>query len=68
MAEHSDISVIETKLDFIQRDISDIKKRLDDNYVTKQEFDPVKRIVYGLVTLVLTAVVVALIALVVRSS
>lgn len=36
-------------------------------YVTKVEFDPVKRLVYGVVMLILSAVVMAIIAQVVVS-
>lgn len=60
-------STIDVKLDYIQRDVADIKKRLDDNYVTTQEFEPVKKIVYGLVALILVAVVGAVVALVIQS-
>ena len=60
-------STIDVKLDYIQRDVADIKKRLDDNYVTTQEFEPVKKIVYGLVALILVAVVGAIVALVIQS-
>ena len=42
-----------------QRDFSDEL----DGYVTKEEFDPIKRIVYGLIGLLLTAMVSALAAL-----
>lgn len=62
----------ETKLAVMQNDLTYIKEKLNavDNkvsshYVSKEEFEPVKNIVYGLVTLILVAVVGALIALVV---
>jgi hypothetical protein len=67
MTENSDIHVIETKLDYIQTDIKEIKKRLNENYVTNAEFEPVKKIVYGLVTIVLTSVSIALIALIITN-
>ena len=57
-----------TKL--VERDRSDTNKRLDKieaKLVTRAEFEPVKSIVYGLVGLVLTSVIVALLALVIRS-
>jgi hypothetical protein len=56
---------IHVELRYIRRDLDDIKSKMDDSYVTKDEFAPVKNLVYGLVTLILTAVVGALIALVV---
>lgn len=68
MADQSD----ETKLAVIQNDLTYIKEKLNavDNkvsshYVSKEEFEPIKKIVYGLVSLILVAVVGALVALVV---
>jgi len=62
------IDVIATKLDYIQRDIEEIKQKLEGEYVTQDEFDPVKKIVYGMVGVVLLAVIGALVALVMRTS
>ena len=55
----------ETDLKYIRRDLDAIMKKLDEGYVTKAEFAPVKTIVYGLVGLMLTAVVAALLGLVI---
>ncbi len=52
---HTRLAVIETKLDAVL-----------SKYVTREEFKPVKSIVYGLVTAVLLAFVGAVIALVLR--
>lgn len=41
-------------------------KAAEEKYVTKDEFNPVRQIVYGLVGLILVSVVGAVIALVVR--
>lgn len=57
---------IEVSIKYIQRDIAEIKEKLADKYVTKDEFDPVKRLVYGLVGLILVAVIGALLAFVIR--
>ncbi len=51
---------------YVQRDVKDIKEGLERNYVTQEAFEPIKRIVYGLVALILTAVVVALLALIIQ--
>lgn len=61
--------VLETTLKYIQRDIEEIKgdiKDMKEDYITQAEFKPVKSLVYGLVSLTLTAVVGALLALVVK--
>jgi len=63
MAEQTNI---ELKLDYIQRDVADIKSQLKQDYVKHDEFTPVRNIVYGQVALILTAVIGALIALVVN--
>lgn len=60
------IDVIATKIEYIARDVSDIKSKLDDNYVTIDQFEPVKRIVYGMVSVILLAVIGAVVALVIR--
>lgn len=53
-------------LDHIKADITDIKRTLENKYVTQDQFDPIKRIVYGLVSIVLTAITVAVVAMVLR--
>lgn len=63
MTEETSVSV---KLDYIQRDISEIKDRLEKDYVTRQELDPIKKIVYGLVGLILTSVFGALMFLILK--
>jgi len=54
------------KLDWIQKDISDIKEKLEKDYVTRQEFNPVKNVVYGMVATLLLAVLGAIVTLVLR--
>jgi plastocyanin domain-containing protein len=59
------IAVIANDVIYIKEEVRNIKHTLEGEYVTQDQFDPVKKIVYGLVTLILTAVVGALIGLVV---
>lgn len=59
-------SAVDVKLEFIIKELDEIKAKLEKNYVTAEEFKPVKNIVYGLVSLILTAVVGTLITLVVN--
>lgn len=53
------------------RDIYELLERMESkfekNFVTKTEFQPVKTIAYGLVGLILTTVVAALLAQVIRA-
>lgn len=59
------IDVIANDISYIKRDVIEIKTRLENNYVTREEFEPIKRLVYGLVSLILVSVVGAVLALVV---
>ncbi len=51
---------------YVRRDVEQIKEGLSKNYVTQEAFEPVKRIVYGLVALVLVGVVTALMAVIIK--
>jgi len=51
----------------IQLSLEVINRRLDDQFVSQVEFRPVRNVVYGLVGIMLVAVVGALIGLVVIS-
>jgi hypothetical protein len=43
-----------------------IDQRLERDYVTQEEFRPVKAVVYGLIGLIMTTVIGALITLVIK--
>lgn len=58
---------IEVKLGFIIKELDEIKAKLEKNYVTAEEFKPVKTIVYGMVSMGLIAILGALISLVVKN-
>lgn len=45
-------------------DVQKISKSLETNYITKDQFDPVKKIVYGVISVLLIAFVTALIRIV----
>ena len=64
----TDIALIKQDLGYIKKSVEDIDKKLEGEYPTKSEFDikftPIKNIVYGMVTLILTSFIVALIGLV----
>jgi len=61
-----------TRLDRIDADLrataSSIQTQLNGNYITKAEFNPVRNLVYGASTVMLLAVLGAIVALVVRQS
>jgi hypothetical protein len=58
---------IEVELKYIRRDLDEIKAKLSNNYITKNEFAPVRNLVYGLVGLILTSFIGALVTLVLKS-
>lgn len=69
MANQSDetkLAVIQTEVSYMKGDVAEIKKLLQTGYVTKEEHEPIKKIVYGLVGLMLVSVVGAVMALVIK--
>lgn len=60
---------VNEKLDNIEKKIDTISRRQEEEYITKEEFktkfDPVKNIVYGLVSTVLVTVLGAVLSLVI---
>jgi hypothetical protein len=61
-------AVVANDIIHIKTDIAEIKtliEKMDSRYITRREFDPVKSIVYGLVAIILIAVVGSLVALVI---
>lgn len=65
-SEEAEIAVLTEKITNIDKNVTEIKKKMEDNFVTKQEFEPYKRLVYGMVALILTAVMTALVASVIK--
>lgn len=61
-----EIAVMFNDITYIKSEVTEIRKKLDSEYVTKSELDPIKKIVYGLVGLILVGVMGALLALVLR--
>lgn len=57
---------IEVKLEFILKELDEIKAQLEKKYVSQSEFTPVKNIAYGMVGLILTAVVGSLLTLILK--
>lgn len=61
-----DIAVMAEKIDNIDFTVKDIQHKLNAEYVTKEQFLPVQRVVYGIVTTVLVGVFGAMLALVIQ--
>jgi hypothetical protein len=58
------LSRIETKLEQVETELKEIWNKLDQKFVTQDQFSPVKTLVYGMVGLVMTAFMIGLLALV----
>lgn len=62
-----DVSYIKEKVNAdVMKRLEAIEELIRDDYVTKAEFDPVKRVVFGVVSLIGIAVIGALTALVIK--
>lgn len=66
-SEETKIAVMARDVSHMQTDIEAIKNAIQHGYVTKEEFDPVKRLVYGCVGILLSAIMLALVALIIKS-
>jgi len=62
----TNIDIIANDLSYIRRDLNEIKHKLENEYVTRDSFEPIKRVVYGLVSLILTGFGLAIVALVIN--
>ncbi len=60
------LAVISTDIGYIKNEVVGIKSQMIGSFVTKDEFAPVKNLVYGMTALMLSALVLAIIALVVK--
>jgi hypothetical protein len=61
-----DIGMVSESVKYIKEKVEKIEEKLEKDYVTQEAFAPVKNVVYGLVGLILVAVIVAVLALVIR--
>jgi hypothetical protein len=59
-------AVIENELGHIKVELQEIKIMLTGDYIRKEEFDPIKKLVYGMVAIILTAVVTAVITIILK--
>ena len=60
------LDVIYNDIAYIKDDVREIKEKMSADYITREEFEPIKKLVYGTIGLVLTAVAIAVINLVIN--
>lgn len=63
--DQTDVLLIKKDIDYIKLQLATINEKLDHEYITRTEFAPIQKIVYGGVSLALVTVATALLALVV---
>lgn len=73
MALQKDLAYLRKDMENVMSMLNNINEKiekkfaeLDNKYVTKTEFDPIKKIVYGLVALMLSSFITALLALIIK--
>jgi len=62
------VAVMANDVQHIKNEVSEIKQMLLKQYVTKLEFEPVKRLVYGTVGIIGGSILVAVLAFVLRGA
>ena len=66
--EHTTIALMAQDILYIKENMKSLKTELEGKYVTTDQFEPIKKIVYGLVGAVLFAVIAALMAIIVKGN
>jgi hypothetical protein len=64
--DETQLAVMATDISYIKIAVDAVKKDLEEKYVTKDMFDPVKKIAYGLVGGILFAILAAVLGLVIK--
>lgn len=57
---------IDERLKGLSLQVSEMKNNMDDKFVTKSEFEPIKKLSYGLISIILIAVFGAILTLVIK--
>lgn len=61
------LELIAYKMDTVEKKVDRLVGEVEKNFITQKEFEPYKRIIQGMIALILTAFMGALIALVIQS-
>ena len=60
------LAVMATDIQYIKKEVTEINHKLSKDYVTRVEFEPLKKVVFGMIGLILTGVVSAVIFMVIK--
>lgn len=64
--DQTKLAVIANDISYIKGQIQHIDEQVSQNYVTKAEFEPIKKLVYLVATLIFSAVVTGGMALIIK--
>lgn len=64
--EDTQLAVIANNIEYIKKDIVEIKSNMKSDYVTADEFEPIKRVVYGVVWVMLLALITTMVRFVLK--
>lgn len=64
--ENVQIAVLQNDMSYVKDKLDSIDNKVSSHYVSKEEFEPVKKLVYGVVGLILVAFVGGVVSLVVK--
>jgi len=57
---------ISKDIEYMTKELKNLEDLIAGHYVTKDEFEPIKKVVYGLISVILLAVIGAIMALVIK--
>lgn len=66
MNEDTQMAVMIERQERMSRDIREIKDMVQQNYVTQEQFKPIRMFVYGMIGIALSSVGVAIVNLIIR--
>ena len=64
--EHTQMALMAQDIRYIKNSIDELKKEVEGKYVTSVEFEPIKKLVYGMVGLILVSVVTIIMSMITR--
>lgn len=65
--EDVDMAEVKSDVKYLVKEVDKINDKLEKEYVTQDQFEPIKKIVYGVVGIMLVGVITALMTLVLRN-
>jgi len=63
----NDFDLLQKDIAYIKASLDELKKDLEHKYVTKEAFEPVRKLVFGMVSIVLLSFIGAIVALVIKA-